>query len=149
MTIQERVWLALKERGPMTALELSAYLGLASCGKEHPSSQASYAARKLVAKRKAEVVEGAGKRHPVYKARGKKPPADMRGKTEGSRAALNECRSANAVRYHLNRGHKLRPVATTALEQCWGWLPRNSQSLQAKNESNTIDGGEVRPKEAA
>lgn len=133
----------------MTALELTQALGLKGCGREHPASQASYAVRKLVAKGKAKVVVGSGKRHPQYQVWGKKPPQDRRGMTKGSRDALNDCRKANAERFHVRRGHQLRPVATTAIEQCWGWLPRNSQSLQAKNESNTIDGGEVRPKEAA
>ena len=142
---QRIVYTYLAKHGPRTTAELTHALGLPHFpGSNHPTKVAAQTLHKM---RRAGIVERVpGGWHVVA---GSKPPKDMRGKAKGSLVALASHSRENVVRLNVRLGRQIRPIATTALEQCWGWMPPSSlsQELQAKNEPVVIERGAVRPQE--
>jgi hypothetical protein len=68
-----------------------------------------------------------------------KPPEDMRGMAPGS---------LNALRAKMQKPKRFtpNPIATTALEQAWGFLPVSR--VAPSNEPCVNNGGTVRPQES-
>ena len=98
--------------------------------------------------RRAGRVRAIGKRGHWEIVPGAKPPHDRRGDTPGSKLALASHSRVNGLKSLAKRGRYQQPVATTALEQAWGWLPRTSPCLTANDEPCSNNDGTVRPQES-
>lgn len=125
---------------------ITAALGLPGEPRDiRPTRQATQALQKMRRRGQVKLVGG---HHGGWEIiEGAKPPKDMRGKTTGSLLALKSHSRTNGLVALAKRGRYQRPVATTAIEQAWGWMPRISPLLTAENESDDNTRGTVRPEE--
>lgn len=140
---QRDIYQLLAKRGPMRTRDITHRLGLPyKAGSKHPTKAAAQTIQKMVAKG---LLERVGLEWRVI--HGTRAPKCGRGKSPGSLLALRSHSRDNMAKLNAKRGRHIKPVATTALEQCWGWLPSISPELQAQNESDMLLRGAVRPKE--
>lgn len=115
VTLRERIWRHLRERGPQNVVEITDALGLpVKTGVSSPHRCASDAVLDLTQDgflRK----EGSGK-YPKYRAIGGKAPVDKR--------TLRSSRKANVQRVSGKLGRHPKPAPATAIEAAWGWMPK-------------------------
>lgn len=143
------IYKCVRDNGPITSRRISELLGIPihDDGHNNPVQKASDALCILRRRGLVQMVSR-GYRPEFMIVPGTKPPSDQRGKSPNCHAALREYARANAIRLHTSKGHHPRPIAKTALEQAWGWLPSASQGLSQSSNSVLIDGGKMRPEQS-
>lgn len=142
-----RVWRLLKDEGPLTIVQISERLKLPE--KIYSHYRRRSASDALCWLKRNKLVKKAPGKFGAFRALGKKGPIG-RGQAKGSKEALRLYSNGpkNLPKALIVQGRHIRPVATTALEQCWGWLPSSAnRELRDQNDSAPISGGAVRPQE--
>jgi hypothetical protein len=125
---QSLIYRYLRRNGPCSSRHLSEALGLTiKHGQDHPCKAATEILQKLRTKGLARRV---GNTYEWEVMPNTSPPRDKRGKSKGSRLALQGYGKINIAKLHAKLGYTPRPIATTALEQCWGWLPLPSRDCE-------------------
>ena len=126
---QRDAWLFLKQYPGAWPRELCIHLGL----RVYPGATNPYcqAMQILDLMRKRGIVRRAERGWEIVP--GSKPPQDRRGHSAGSKAALAKHSRHNVAKMRARHGIHVKPVATTALEQAWGWLPSISHGIDAQN----------------
>jgi hypothetical protein len=142
---QRDIYLCLAKHGPLKVIEITRRVGLPFReGTNHPTRVGAQAMLKM---RRAGLVERIGIKWQVVP--GSRAPKDKRGTSAGSLLALRSHARNNMARLQARKGFHVRPVATTALEQAWGWMPTVDLSKVAPaNEQCLNTRAKLRPQES-
>lgn len=138
---QREVYRCLAKCGPMSTVEVTHWLGLPyNAGTHHPTKVCAQVIHKMS---KAGLVERVDRKWRVVA--GTRAPNDKRGQSPASKLALRSHSRNNMAKLRARKGYHVKPIATTALEQAWGWLPSIPPRLTPDDESVAIMAHPPRP----